>query len=166
MSFVTFFGKLLIVASLAFEAYLFFADRQTISIFDKQLSQALSACHCFTPQIQAIAKEYLRLVIAGLLASSVLMLVWRCWSLKLPTLLGLGLLLWVEHHEVFGRLPTLALLENTALWHSLGLVGVVIYLIGAECSSCSSKEAGKESVENKVNVEEKAKGARESKKRN
>jgi hypothetical protein len=139
MGFTTVFGKILIVASIVFEAYLFFADRQTIAAFDKQLNQAIAPCHCLTPEIQALVKEHLRLVIAGLLATSVFTLICRCWSLKLPTLLGLGLLLWVEHHEVFRTVPTLALLENTGLWHSIGLLGVVIYLMGAECTSCDKK---------------------------
>lgn len=140
MGFVTVLGKLLIIASIAFQAYLFFADRQAISTFDKDLSKAMSACNCLTPEIQALVKQHLRLVVVGLLGSSILMLVSRCWLLKLPTLLGLGLLLWVEHHQVFRAIPTLALLENTGLWHSLGLLGVVVYLLGAECTACKSEK--------------------------
>lgn len=159
MGFMTVLGKLLIIASIAFQAYLFFTDRQAISTFDKDLTKAMSACNCFTPEIQALVKQHLRLVIVGLLGSSILMVISRCWLLKLPTLLGLGLLLWVEHHQVFRTIPTLALLENTGLWHSLGLLGVVIYLLGAECTACKTKkcgtgasaktEANKDKVENK-----------------
>jgi hypothetical protein len=160
MGFVTTLGKLLIIASIAFQAYLFFADRQAISTFDKELNKALSACNCLTPEIQALVKQYLRFVVVGLLGSSVLLLI-RCWLLKLPTLLGLGLLLWVEHHQVFRTVPTLALLENTALWHSLGLLGVVIYLLGAECTSCKEDKSGKgecskEKAETKEEPKEKA----------
>lgn len=144
MGFITVLGKLLIVASIAFQAYLFFADKQTISAFDRQLAQALSACDCLTPEIQALVKQHLRLVIVGLLGSSVLFLLCRCWSFKLPTLLGLGLLLWVEHHEVFRKIPTWGIVENTGLWHSLGLLGVVIYLIGAECTACNKEKCAKE----------------------
>lgn len=165
MSCVTFLGKFLIVASIAFEAYLFFTDKQAIAAFDKQLSQALSGCDCIPPNIQALIKEYLRLAVAGLLASSVLMLVCRCWSLKLPTLLGLGLLLWVEHHEVFRRIPTLALLENTALWHSLGLLGALIYLMGAECTKCDAK-CTKEECKGKEEAVRESKEEKGKKKRN
>lgn len=80
------------------------------------------------------------MAVVGLLGSSVLLLLARFWLFKLPPLLGLGLLLWVEHHEVFRKIPTLAILENTPLWHSLGLIGVVIYLLGAECTSCGKNE--------------------------
>jgi hypothetical protein len=130
MGVTTFLGKALIIASLMFQADLLFSDRQAISAFDKQLTRGLSACSCLTPEISKYAKEYLRLVIAGLIATSALILTFRSWSLKLPTLLGLILLLWVEHHEVFTKIPTISILENTALWHSLGVIGVIIYLLG------------------------------------
>lgn len=159
MGFVTVLGKFLIIASIAFQAYLFFADRQAISTFDKDLSKTLAAYNFITPEIQALVKQHLRLVVVGLLGSSILILVSRSWLLKLPTLLGLGLLLLVEHHQVFRTIPTLALLENTGLWHSLGLLGVIIYLLGAECSAgkeenngtgASAKtEGSKDKVENK-----------------
>jgi hypothetical protein len=158
MGITTFLGKLLIVASIVFEAYLFYADKAAISTFDKQLGQALTSCNCLTPEIQTYVREYLRLVLVGLLASSALTLICRCWSLKLPVFLGLSILLWVEHHEVFRRVPTLALLENTAFWHSLGVIGAIIYLIGAECTACTTK-CVKETVPEK-------KEAKESKKRN
>jgi hypothetical protein len=58
MGVITFFGKLLIVASIAFQAYLLFADARATSAFDKQLGHALSTCNCtwFTPEIQALIK--------------------------------------------------------------------------------------------------------------
>jgi hypothetical protein len=139
MGFITFLGKLLIVASIVLEAYLFFSDRQAITTFDKQLKQALTSCDCLTPEIQNYVREYLRLVVSGLLASSVLILIFSWRSIKIPTLLGLLLLLWVEHHDVFQRIPNWSILENTALWHSLGVIGAIIYLIGAEISSGSTK---------------------------
>ena len=147
MGFITFFGKALIIASIVFEAYLFFADRQTISAFDKQLSQALTGCDCLTPEITKLLKEHLRMVIVGLLGSSALLLIIKHWFFKLPVFIGLSLLLWIEQHEVFKKVPTLAILENTALWHSLGVIGVIIYLLGAECTSCSKEPT-------KVNVKE------------
>lgn len=135
-------GKILIITSIAFQAYLFLTDRQAISNFDKDLQKALSTCHCLTPELQTLTKQYLRLIVVGLLGSSIFLLI-RCWLLKLPTILGLALLLWVEHHQVFRTLPTWALLENTALWHSLGLIGVVIYLLGAECTPCKEETCTK-----------------------
>ena len=142
MGITTLLGKTLIIASIVFEAYLIYADKQTIAAFDKQLTSAMANCDCFTPEIQKHLKDYLRLVVVGLLGASVLLFA-KCWAFKLPTFLGLSLLLWVEQHEVFRRVPTLAILGNTALWHALGVIGVVIYLIGAECSSCEKKEPEK-----------------------
>jgi hypothetical protein len=47
----------------------------------------------------------------------------------------------VEHHGLTKQLANLSnpfvLLNNVALWHSLGVIGAVIYLLGAECTSCS-----------------------------
>jgi hypothetical protein len=58
MGLTTFLGKLLIVASIAFQAYLLFADSRAIAAFDKQLGHALTSCKCdwLTPQIQALIK--------------------------------------------------------------------------------------------------------------
>lgn len=137
MGFVTVFGKLLIVVSIIFEAYLLYADKSAIDSFDKQLTQAISGCDCLTPDIQKLIKEHLRLVVAGLLASSALFVFFKCWGFKLPAFLGLSILLWIEHHGVFRTIPTTALLKNTAFWHSLGVIGAIIYLAGAECTSCS-----------------------------
>lgn len=49
MGFTTLLGKALIIASIIFEAYLFFVDKQAINTFDKQLAHALSTCDCLTP---------------------------------------------------------------------------------------------------------------------
>ncbi len=139
MSTTTFLGKTLIIASLLFQAYLLFADRKAISDFDKQLNQSLDTCNCFSQEIKKYIQEYLRIVVAGFIASSVLILPFKCWSFKLPTLFGLILLLWVEHHKVFAKIPTITILENTAFWHSVGVIGAILYLLGAECSKCETK---------------------------
>jgi hypothetical protein len=131
MGFWTVFGKILIVVSIIFEAYLLYADKSAIDSFDKQLGQALTGCECLTPDILKLIKEHLRLVVAGLLASSALIVPFKCWSLKLPAFIGLSLLLWIEHHGVFKTIPNEALLRNTAFWHSLGVIGAIIYLAGA-----------------------------------
>lgn len=130
------FGKLLIVAALIFQAFLLFQDKSTINSFDRQLNAALTSCHCewITPEIQALVKEHLRMAIVSLLGSSLLFVVLRCWFFKVPTLLALFILLWVEHHASLTKIPSL---DNAALWHSLGVIGTIIYLIGAECGSCA-----------------------------
>ena len=141
MGFVTFFGKLLIAVSIIFEAYLLYADKPAIDSFDKQLGHAMTGCDCLTPEILKLIKEHLRLVVAGLLASSILFVAIKSWVLKLPAFIGLSVLLWVEHHGVFKTIPSEALLANTAFWHSLGVIGAIIYLAGAECNSCTTTTA-------------------------
>lgn len=134
-----FLGKLLIIASLLFQAYHLLADRKAITDFDKQLIQSLQTCNCFSQEIKKYIHEYLRLVVGAFLASSVLILLSRCWCFKLSTLLGLIALLWVEHHKVFAKIPTISILENTGFWHSIGVIGVVVYLLSIECVKCDEK---------------------------
>ncbi len=138
MGFVTIVGKLLIAVSIIFEAYLLYADKSAIDSFDKQLGHALTGCDCLTPEILKLIKEHLRLVVAGFLASSVLFVFVKAWILKLPAFIGLSVLLWIEHHGVFKTIPSEALLANTAFWHSLGVIGAILYLAGAECTSCKA----------------------------
>ncbi len=146
MGLITFLGKLLIIASLGFQAFLLYQDKSSINSFDSQLNKALSSCKCemLTPEIIAHIKEHLRLVLTGLLASSALFLFFKCWCFKIPTFLGLSILLWIQHHETFRVVPTIDILNNTSLWHSLGVIGAIIYLMGAECSSvkggCEAKK--------------------------
>ena len=85
--------------------------------------------------MKALLTIYLKTVVAGLLASSAILLVSKFWAFKLPVLMGLGVLLWVNHHAVFSKVPTLKLLDNTELCHALGVIGAIIYLLGAECGA-------------------------------
>ena len=110
MGVTLYLGKFLIIASLVFQAFLLYQDKNEASVFDKNLKNAMQGCDCFTPEIQQLLKQHLRLVIAGLLASSVLFLLLKHWLLKVFALVGLSLLLLVEHSQVFSAIPTLSLL--------------------------------------------------------
>jgi len=46
MGLITFLGKLLIIASLGFQAFLLYQDKASINSFDSQLSNAISSCKC------------------------------------------------------------------------------------------------------------------------
>lgn len=46
MSVAAYFGKLLIVTSLFFHAFLLFQDKATQNTFDRRLVQALEGCDC------------------------------------------------------------------------------------------------------------------------
>lgn len=109
MSLTTFIGKILIIASIGFQAFLLFQDKLTIASFDRHLSKALthSLSQYLTPDIQTLLKQHLRLVVVGLLASSVLLAVVNKWAIKLPVLLGLVTLLLIEHHDSFRPVPSL-----------------------------------------------------------
>ena len=87
-------------------------------------------------------EQYLRFVVVGLLASSIFMLVFRCWGIKFLTLCGLLTLLWVEHHGVFCKVPTLALLDNAPFFHSLGVIGAILFLAADECKGCKKGKKG------------------------
>lgn len=135
MAFVTFFGKTLIVAAIIFQAWLLYQDKREGDEFHKNLTDAIANCSCLN-SVRPYLEQYLRLAVVGLLASSVLLIITRCWVFKLFPLLGLSVLLWIEHHAVFRTVPTIALLDNSPLWHSLGVIGAIIYLMGAECGTC------------------------------
>jgi hypothetical protein len=44
-------GKLLIVVSIIFQAYILFSDQETASQFNTKLNAALAACNCIPPHI-------------------------------------------------------------------------------------------------------------------
>ncbi len=82
------------------------------------------------------------------------MIVTKCWCIKLLTIIGLSTLLWVEHHSVFRQVPSLLILQYSSFWHSLGVIGAIIYLMGAECTKCTKNE---EPVEADIKADSKGK---------
>ena len=144
MGLVRFVGKFLIVASILFQAFLLYQDKKEGDEFNRNLKVALASCECLA-SIKPYLLQYLRLVIVGLLGFSAFMIVIRFWGIKLLTLTGLFLLLWVEHHGSLCKVPTIALLDNAALWHSLGVIGAILYLMADECKGCKKGKKEKES---------------------
>ena len=134
-------GKLLIVVSLVFQAWVLFENQTVAKEFKPKLLAALEACNCIPDHIAGHILEHGRLIIAGLLASSALMIVMRCWSLKLLPILGLSALLWIEH-QPFNKIPCIGCVR---LWEKVAIIGAIIYLMGADCSagSCSKPCADK-----------------------
>lgn len=137
MSVTTFIGKSLIAFSLCLQAYLLFSHKNSIDEFNRDTQGALSACDCIPPNIQAILKYHLRLVVVGLLLSSAFVAVTKLWVFKLTSILGLLALFWVEHHKSFNlqKCP----IGDVGLWESVAVIGALIYLLGAECKSCDKK---------------------------
>ena len=151
MGLVRFVGKLLIVASIVFQAYLLYQDKKEGDEFNRNLKNAMVNCQCLQ-SIRHLLEQHLRLAVAGLLASSVFLLVLKKWFFKLLPLTGLFLLLFVEHHGVFHQVPTLALLDNACFWHSLGVIGAILYLMADECKGCKGKK-GKEAPKGEKEAE-------------
>ena len=125
-------GKLLIVAAICFQAFLLFQDKKEGDLFNKNLNDALAGCDCLK-SVKPLLQQHLRMVVVGLLGLSALMLALRTWVIKLFVLVGLSILLWVEHHNVFRKAPTFALFDNFPFWHALGVIGAVLYLMDVEC---------------------------------
>ena len=137
MGFITYIGKALIVASILLQAFLLFQDQKEGAQFNKNL-KAATTCHCFDA-VRIHLQQYLRLVVAGLLATSAVMLLVKCCIFKLATLIGLIILLVVENHAIFCKIPTIAILDNVAFFHSLGVIGAVLYIAASECAGCGKK---------------------------
>ena len=155
MGLVRFVGKFLIVASILFQAFLLYQDKKEGDEFNRNLKDALASCECLA-SIKPYLIQHLRLVIVGLLGFSAFMLVIRFWGIKLLTLTGLFLLLWVEHHGSLCKVPTIALLDNAALWHSWGVIGAILYLMADECKGCKKAKREKESERAEAKSEAKA----------
>ena len=130
-------GKLLIVVTLCFQAWLLFENKTLATEFDNKLTQAVTACHCIPSNIAGLLIQYGRFVILGLLGSSAFMLVAKCWGIKLMVLIGLIASLWIEH-QPFTKFPCVGC---ATFWAKVSTIGALIYLMGAECSSSSCKKA-------------------------
>ena len=126
-----FFGKLFIAIGLCFQAYILFSNVEAATNFNTKLAAALSSCDCIPADIQAQLKEHLRMVVVGLLGCSALMIVIRSSFFKLLVILGLGILIWVNHHPL-RQIPSF---KEYRFWESLAILGGVIYLMGAEANS-------------------------------
>ena len=88
-------GNLIIVFSLVFQAYILFENQTIAQQFNQRLTAALQACKCVPDHIAAHILEHARLVVVGLLASSALIVISRCWFFKLLPLLALSTLLYI-----------------------------------------------------------------------
>lgn len=133
-------GKILIVVSLCFQAYLLFESETVSKHFNDKLTTALTACDCIPAHIAGHILQYARYVVVGLLASSALMLVVKCWCIKVFVILGLSVLLYIEHAP-FNKVPCCGDID---LWRKIAFIGGMIYLMGADCSAgscCPSKSA-------------------------
>lgn len=128
-------GKLIIAVSLIFQAYVLFENQTVAKEFNAKLLAALETCNCIPDHIAGHILEHGRLVIVGLLASSGLMILFRCWFFKLLPLLALSVLLYIEH-QPFTKIPCIGC---TRLWERVAVIGALVYLMGSDCGagSCS-----------------------------
>lgn len=142
MGILNILGKLLIIAALAFQAAQLYQDKAAISSFDTKLGAELLKCDCLSAQIKNLLARHLRLVVAGLLASSACFLVVRHWLFKVTPLLGLLVLFWLDHLSGlnFAKLNT-TLLNDAGIFQSLGLMGAIFFILSSECDSSEVKAA-------------------------
>jgi hypothetical protein len=134
-------GKIVITLSLVFQAYLLFENQTVASAFNTKLQDALEACKCIPPQIAQHILQHGRLIIVGLLGSSILMVLLKCWVYKLLPIIALSTLLYIEH-QPFTKIPCIGC---TRLWEKVAVIGAIIYLMGADCGagSCNKPCAAK-----------------------
>jgi hypothetical protein len=139
---LSFLGKLLIVVSLVFQAYILFENQTVAKEFNAKLLAALETCKCIPDHIAGHILEHGRLVVAVLLASSALMILSRCWFFKLWPLVGLSVLLYIEH-QPFTKIPCIGC---SRLWEKVAIIGAIIYLMGVDCAAKCSTNASKAPV--------------------
>ena len=121
-------GKCIIALSLCLQAYLLFQSELTIKLFDQQLTRLLSSCECMPVEVALHVQQYLRLVVIGLLASSVLMIISRSVLPKIFALLGVVVMFVIKNYPL-GKLPSI---DDTSFFQYLALVGGILYLLGAD----------------------------------
>lgn len=140
-------GKLIIVVSLVFQAYVLFENQTVAKEFNAKLLAALEACKCIPDHIAGHILEHGRLAVVSLLGSSVLMVLMRCWFFKVLPLLGLSVLFYIEH-QPFNKIPCIGCVR---LWENLAVIGAIIYLMGADCAAKScNKPCAAQNVQNKA----------------
>lgn len=141
---LSFLGKVLIIAGICFQAHLLFNSETVSKDFDLKLTAALTACDCIPAHISVHILQYARFVVVGLMASSILMLVFKCWLLKVFVILGLSVILYIQHQPL-NKIPCCGDID---LWRRVAFIGGLIYLMGAECSSgsCTPKPEVAEQV--------------------
>jgi hypothetical protein len=61
------------------------------------------------------------------------MLVIRCWCVKIFVLLGLSVLLYIEH-QPFTKIPCVGCFK---LWEKVAVIGAIVYLMGSDCAAGS-----------------------------
>lgn len=88
-------AKLLIALSLIFQAYVLFENQSVAKDFNAKLVAALETCNTIPDHIAGHILEHARLAVVGLLASSGLMILSRCWFFKVLPLIGLSVLLYI-----------------------------------------------------------------------
>lgn len=128
---ISFLGKVLIVAALCFQAWLLHSNTVISTEFHAKLTIALKSCDCIPADISTHILAHGKHILMGLLGSSVLMLVSRCWVFKIFVILGLAAQLYLEHMP-FKNFPHI---NNLQFWTQVALIGGIIFLMGRECAS-------------------------------
>lgn len=126
-----FLGKLLIAIGICFQAYALYSNTAEATAFNTKLAVALKSCDCIPANIKSHLQEHLRFIVVGLLGCSALMVIIRSSIFKFLVILGLTIIILVDNNPL-RQIPTL---KDHHFWQSLAILGGMIYLLGAECSS-------------------------------
>jgi len=89
----------------------------------------MASCKCIPDHIAAHVIQYARFAVVGMFASSALMLVIRCWCMKLFVIMGLSALLLIEH-QPFSKVPCVGCV---GFWEKVSMIGAMVYLMGVDC---------------------------------
>lgn len=126
-----FVGKLLIAIGLCFQAYLLFSNPPVAQNFNTVANKILGSCDCLPPNVVSILKQHLRMAVVVLLGFSGLMVVTRNTFIKFLVLLGYLIFSYVRHYPITQIPP----LTDHSFYENLAIIGGIIYLMGADCSS-------------------------------
>lgn len=125
-----FFGKLFIAVGLCLQAYLLFANPSVSQNFDATATTMLSSCDCLPPEVSALLKQHLRMIVVGLLGLSSLMIVTKSAFIKFLVIIGYVTLCYIRHYP----LKQIPALTDYGFYENVAIVGGLIYLMGSDMS--------------------------------
>lgn len=131
-----FLGKLLVAVSICYQAYLLFDDKKTATSFDTHAAATLKTLAFIPTDFSGLLLQHLRLAVVGLLAFSGLAVLVRSAIVKVPVVLGLLVLLFVNHWPITA-VPSF---RDYEFWQLVATIGGYVYLLGADHGAPSHKQ--------------------------
>lgn len=123
-----FVGKLLVALSICYQAYLLFEDKKTGASFDAHASTAIRSLDLIPAEVRDLLNQHLRLIVVAHLAFSFLAVFVRSAIIKLPVVIGLLVLLFVNYFPITA-VPSF---RDYEFWQLVATIGGYVYLMGAD----------------------------------